>query len=54
MVWSRVDKECWIYREKNAEDGTAREEEKRKAKEEVYRCGEGGPQDQKTGIYAGG
>lgn len=34
--------ECGEYREKNAEDGAARQEEKRKAKEEARGCGEGG------------
>ena len=31
-----------VYREKDVEDGAARQEEKRKAKEEVHGCGEGG------------
>ncbi|XP_056130394.1 methyl-CpG-binding protein 2 isoform X2 [Lampris incognitus] len=42
MVWTCVEERCWVYWEKDAEYGAAREEEKRKAKEEVYGCGEGG------------
>lgn len=33
---------CWVYSEQDAEDGAAREEVKRKVKEEVYGFGEGG------------
>ncbi|KAF7660419.1 hypothetical protein LDENG_00282150 [Lucifuga dentata] len=42
MVWTCAKEGCGVYREKDAEDGAARQEEKRKAKEEVYQCGERG------------
>ena len=35
-----AEEECWVYREKDAEDEAARQEEKRKGKE-VYGCTEG-------------
>ncbi|KAF7662132.1 hypothetical protein LDENG_00246020 [Lucifuga dentata] len=40
MVWTC--KGCGVYLEKDAEDGAARQDEKRKVKEEVYRCGKRG------------
>ena len=42
MVWTCAQEGSGVYREKDVEDGAARQEEKRKAKEEVHGCGEGG------------
>lgn len=39
VVWICVGKRCWVYWEKDAEDEAARQEAKRKAKVEFYRCG---------------
>lgn len=41
MVWT-CEKGRRTYRQKNAERGAARQGEKRKTKEEVHKCGEGG------------
>lgn len=43
MVWICAEERCWIYSEKDTVDGAARQEEKKKAKEEVYGCSERGP-----------
>ena len=40
VVWTRMRERWWVYWEKDAEDGTPRKEETRKAKKEVYGCGE--------------
>ena len=36
MVWTCAEERCWLYWERDAEDGAARQEEKRRTKEEVY------------------
>jgi hypothetical protein len=36
LRWIGVEERGWVYWEKDAEDGVARQEEERKAKEEVY------------------
>lgn len=35
IVWTFVEESLWVYRKKVAEDGAARQEENRTAKEEV-------------------
>lgn len=35
MVWTCVEERCWLYWEKDAEDGAARREEKRRFMEMV-------------------
>ncbi len=42
MVWARVEERLRRRREKDVRDGAAMKDEKQKAKEEVYGCGEGG------------
>uniref|UniRef100_A0A8C4NAX6 CCHC-type domain-containing protein n=1 Tax=Eptatretus burgeri TaxID=7764 RepID=A0A8C4NAX6_EPTBU len=42
MVWTCAQEGSGVYREKDVEDGAARQEEKRKANEEVHGYGEGG------------
>ena len=39
MVWTCAQEGSGVYREKDVEGGAARQEEKRKAKEEVHGCG---------------
>ncbi len=42
MVWANAEERLRIHREKDVRDLAARQEEKGKAKEEVYGCTEGG------------
>ena len=42
VICDRSQERSGVYWEKDIEDGAARQEEKRKAKEEVHGCGEGG------------
>lgn len=41
MAWACEEEGCGVYREKNAEDGAAGQEEKREVKPEVHGRGEG-------------
>ena len=42
VVWTCTEERWRVYREKDAEDGVAEKEEMRKAKKDVYGCGERG------------
>lgn len=41
MVRTRTEELCWVYQMKDAGDGTAKQEKRRKAREEFYEGGEG-------------
>lgn len=44
MVWTPTEEICSVYRMKDAGDRTAKQEKRRKAREEFYEGGEGGMQ----------